>query len=78
MICLLTRGRLGSVKKSQHGCVRWALCELHALYEHLTCNHAMISPAAALRKVFESILYMGSKVKGGTDGITNILYQRTH
>ena len=41
-------------KKSQHGCVRWALRELRALHEHLTCNHAMISPAAGLRIVCDS------------------------
>ena len=39
-------------KKSQHGCIRWALRELRALHEHLTCNHAMISPAAGLRILF--------------------------
>ena len=41
-------------KKSQHGCVRWALRELRALHEHLTCNHAMILPAAGLRIVFDT------------------------
>ena len=49
-----------SYQKSQHGCVRWALREICALHEHLTCNHAMISPAAGLGIVCDRFWYKTS------------------